>query len=141
VAGRLLSGFAILFLAVDATGKLLMLGPVVTGSAELGYPEQTIVPIGVLLVFGVALYALPRTSMLGAIYLTAYLGGAVATHVRVGSPLLTHVLFPTYVAVFVWGGLLLRRPQLLGALLDSPAQPLEPTAGYLGGMQEGTPPG
>lgn len=69
-----------------------------------------------LLLAGVVLHVIPRTSVLWAIYLTAYLGGAVATHFRVGSPVLTHVLFPVYVAVFVWGGLVLRIPRLLALL-------------------------
>jgi hypothetical protein len=65
---------------------------------------------------GVVLYVVPRTSVLSAIWLAAYLGGAVATHVRVGNPLATHVLFPVYVAAFVWGGLALRNPRLLALL-------------------------
>jgi hypothetical protein len=118
--GRALSGLALLFLAFDATGKLLEIEPVVKGSLELGYPESTVFPIGLLLLAGVVLYAVPRTSVLGAVYLSAYLGGAVATHVRVGSPLLTHALFPVYVAGFVWGGLVLRKPRLLPALIGGP---------------------
>jgi len=116
-AGRILSGIAVAFLSFDALGKLLKMAPVIEGTLELGYPESSIVPIGVLLAIGVVLYAIPRTSLLGAIYLAAYLGGAVATHVRVGSPLATHVLFPVYVAAFVWGGLALRNPRLLALLL------------------------
>lgn len=115
--GRILSGLAVAFLLFDATGKLLRVAPVVEGTAQLGYPESTIVPIGVLLLVGVILYVIPRTSVLGAIYLAAYLGGAVATHVRVGSPLATHVLFPVYVAAFLWGGLALRSPRLVAVLL------------------------
>jgi hypothetical protein len=73
-------------------------------------------PIGVLLLTGVVLYVIPRTSVLGAMHLAAYLGGAVATHFRIGSPLATHVLFPVYVAACVWGGLALRNPRLLALL-------------------------
>jgi hypothetical protein len=73
--------------------------------------------IGVLLLVGAVLYALPRSAVLGAIYLTAFLGGAVAAHVRIGSPLFTHILFGVYVAVLMWAGLVLRRPALLGMLL------------------------
>jgi hypothetical protein len=116
-AGRILSGLAVAFLLFDASGKLLRVAPVVEGTAQLGYPESAIVPIGVLLLVGVVLYVIPRTSVLGAIYLAAYLGGAVATHVRVGSPLATHALFPVYVAAFLWGGLALRNPRLLALLL------------------------
>lgn len=116
-AGRILSGIAIAFLLFDAVGKVMMVAPVVEGSTALGYPETTIIPIGVILLAGVVLYAIPRTAVLGAIYLTGYLGGAVATHVRVGHALPTHVLFPVYVAVFVWGGLALRKPRLVAVLM------------------------
>lgn len=115
-AGRALSGVAAAFLLFDAAGKLMRVAPVVEGTVQLGYPESAVLPIGVLLLLGVALYLIPRTSVLGAIYLAGYLGGAVATHVRVGSPLATHVLFPVYVAAFVWGGLALRSPRLLALL-------------------------
>ena len=118
--GRVLSGIAIAFLLFDALGKLMRVAPVLEGTTKLGYPEGTVLPIGVLLLLGVVLYAIPRTSVLGAIYLAAYLGGAVATHFRVGSPLATHVLFPVYVAAFVWGGLALRSPRLMSLLLGSP---------------------
>ena len=114
--GRILSGLAIVFLLVDAVGKLFQVGPVVKGTVELGYQENVVFPLGVLLLIGVVLYVMPRTSLIGAIYLTAFLGGAVATHVRVGSLLATHVLFGVYVALFVWGGLALRTPRLMTLL-------------------------
>ena len=103
---------AVLFLLFDSIGKLLKVAPVVAGSAELGYPESVIRTLGVILLVCVIAYLVPRFSIVGAVLLTGYLGGAVATHVRVGSPLLTHVLFPIYVAVFVWSGLLLRDVRL-----------------------------
>ena len=115
-AGRILSGIAVAFLLFDAVGKLIRVAPVVEGTAKLGYPDASIVPIGVLLVVGVVLYAVPRTSLLGAIYLAAYLGGAVASQYRVGNPIATHTLFPVYVAAVVWGGLALRNPRLLSLL-------------------------
>jgi DoxX-like family len=118
--GRVLSGIAVAFLLFDSTGKLLKMRPVIEGSAKLGYPESTIVPIGVLLLVGVVLYVIPRTSVLGAIYLAAYLGGAVASHYRLGNPLATHLLFPVYVAAFLWAGLALRNPRLLAVLLGTP---------------------
>ena len=110
--GTALSAVAVLFLLFDSTGKLLKVAPVVTGTAELGYPESVIRTLGVILMLCVVTYLIPRASILGAILLTGYLGGAVATHLRVGSPLLTHVLFPVYVAAFIWGGLLLRDARL-----------------------------
>ena len=115
-SGRVLTGIAGAFLLVDALGKLLKIPAVVEGTVKLGYPEGVVLPIGVLLLIGVLLYLIPKTSLLGAIYLTAFLGGTVATHVRVGSPLLTQVLFGVYVAAFVWGGLALRNPRLLWLL-------------------------
>ena len=115
-SGRVLSGLVVLFLFVDAVGKLLRVGPVVEGTVKLGYQENVVFPLGVLLLVGVVLYVLPWTSLLGAIYLTAFLGGAVATHVRVGSPLATHVLFGVYVSVLLWAGLALRTPRLLNLI-------------------------
>ena len=115
-AGSRLCGIVVAFLLLDALGKLLQLAPVVQGTLELGYAEAVVVPLGVLLLVGVVLYAIPRTSLVGAIYLTAFLGGAIATHLRVGSPLATHVLFGVYVAAFVWGGLALRNPRLVALL-------------------------
>jgi hypothetical protein len=115
--GRALSGLAVAFLSFDALGKLVRAAPVVEGTAKLGYPDTAVVPIGVLLTLGVILYAIPRTSVLGAIYLVGYLGGAVASHYRLGNPLATHVLFPVYVAIFLWAGLALRTPRLWAVLL------------------------
>lgn len=112
LVGRILSGLAILFLAVDALGKLLAVAPVVAGTQALGYQTGDIRLIGMLLAAGVVLYCIPRTAVLGAIYLTGYLGGALASHLRIGSPLATHVLFAVYVAAVVWGGLVLQRPAL-----------------------------
>ncbi len=110
--GRILSGLAVLFLLFDAIIKLIKIRPVVEGFARLGYPEGVAVPIGVVLLVCVIIYVIPRPSVLGAILLTGYLGGAVATHVRVGDPLFSHVLFPTYVGLLIWGGLYLREERL-----------------------------
>ena len=115
-AGRILSGIAVAFLIFDVTGKLLRVAPVVEGTVKLGYREQTVVTIGLLLLAGVVLYLIPQTSIVGAIYLAAYLGGAVATHYRAGNPLASHTLFPVYVAAFLWAGLALRNPRLLSLL-------------------------
>ena len=107
-SGRALSAFAILFLAFDAAMKVLQLTPAVEGTTQLGYPASVILPLGLVQLVCLALYVVPRTSVLGALLWTGYLGGAIATHVRVGSPLFTHILFPTYVAALLWSGLLLR---------------------------------
>jgi hypothetical protein len=114
--GHVLSGLVVAFLVLDAVGKLLAVEPVVQGTTQLGYRAEVVRPLGVVLLACAVLYAVPRTAVLGAILLTGYLGGAVATHVRVDHPLLTHVLFPVYLGAFAWGGLLLRDARL-GALL------------------------
>ena len=115
-SGRALSAFAILFLAFDATMKLLQLTAAVEGTTQLGYPASVIFPLGVVQLVCLALYVIPRTSVLGALLWTGYFGGAIATHVRVGSPLFTHILFPVYVAGMLWGGLWLREPRLRALL-------------------------
>lgn len=117
-AGIALSTIAVLFLLFDSTGKLLKVAPVIAGTEQLGYPEGVIRPLGVILLLCVITYVVPRLSIVGAVLLTGYLGGAIATHVRVSSPLLTHVLFPIYVAIFIWGGLLLRHPRLASLLVS-----------------------
>lgn len=112
VTGRVLSGLAAAFLIFDSIGKLLRVQPVIEGTVSLGYPVSVIIPLGVTLLTCVVVYLVPRTAVLGALLLTGYLGGAVATHVRVGHPLLTHTLFPAYVAALLWGGLMLRDDRL-----------------------------
>jgi len=111
-AGRILSGLVALLLVMDAVMKLVRPAPVVEATARLGYPESVIFGLGIVLLVCVVLYVIPQTSIFGAILLTGYLGGAVATHVRVGDPLFSHALFPVYVAALVWGGLFLREPRL-----------------------------
>ena len=111
-AGTLLMALPVLFLLFDSTIKLLVIQPVVDSFRQLGWPVHLAATLGALELICLILYLVPRTAPLGAVLLTAYLGGAVATHVRIGSPLLTHVLFPVYVAVLLWIGLLLREPRL-----------------------------
>ena len=108
LAGRIITGVPTLFLLFDAVGKFVKPAPVVEGTVKLGYPESVIVPLGIVLLACTVLYMIPRTSVLGAILLTGYLGGAVATHVRVSDPLFTHILFPVYLGVLIWTGLFLR---------------------------------
>jgi hypothetical protein len=124
--GRVLSGLAVAFLTFDATIKLLRLPMAVEGTTQLGYPERLVLPIGVIELVLLAVYLVPRLSVLGAVLWTGYLGGAVATHLRVGSPMLGFTLFPLYVAALIWGGLYLRDPRVRGLLeprgsLTSPA--------------------
>src|SRR5262245_64227854 len=99
---RIMSGLPALFLLVDAVGKLVKPAPVVEGTLQLGYPESVILGLGIVLLACTVLYMVPRTAILGAILLTGYLGGAVATHVRVGSPLFSSVLFSVYFGLLIW---------------------------------------
>jgi hypothetical protein len=111
-AGRVMTGLAVAFLVVDGLVKFTRMPAVVEASDQLGIPLHLNPAIGILLLACVALYAAPRTSVLGAILLTGYLGGAVAMHARVGNPLFSHLLFPTYVGALIWGGLYLRDSRL-----------------------------
>jgi hypothetical protein len=108
--GRALSALVIVFMLMDAGMKLAMIQPVIDTTGQLGWPTDAvhIRGLAITLLAATALYTYPRTAVLGAVLLTAYLGGAVATHVRIGSPLFSHVLFGVYLGVFVWGGLYLR---------------------------------
>lgn len=104
-AGRIVSALVVAFMLFDGGIKVMMLEPAVDGSVQLGYPEGTVFGIGLALLVSTVLYAVPRTAFLGAILLTGYLGGAVATQVRVEDP---WFLFPAFFGVLVWGGLFLR---------------------------------
>ncbi len=110
--GRILSALAILFLSFDTIVKVLRLPVAIDGTTQLGYPESTVFVIGIIQLVCLVLYVIPQTSVFGAILFTGYLGGAIATHLRIGSPLFTHILFPIYVAVLIWGGLYAREPRL-----------------------------
>jgi hypothetical protein len=113
IAGRIMSGIITALLLADASIKFVTNNTaLIEGAQQLGYSLEIMPVIGTVLLLCVLLYAIPRTSVFGALLLTGYLGGAVATHVRVGNPLFSHILFPTYVAVMVWGGLYLRNPKL-----------------------------
>jgi hypothetical protein len=108
------SGLVILFLLLDGVIKLVPIQPVIDTVATLGWPtdDATLRGLGVILIGATLLYAWPRTALVGAILLTAYLGGAVATHARIGSPLFSHTLFGVYLGLLVWAGLWLRDPRL-----------------------------
>jgi DoxX-like family len=109
--GRVLSGLAVVFLAFDATIKLVKHPAVLEATAQLGFPQSSIVPIGTLLLACTVIYVIPRTSMLGAVLLTGYLGGAVAAQFRVGNPPF-ETAFPIIVASVVWAGISLRDSRL-----------------------------
>jgi hypothetical protein len=108
--GRVMSAIVILFMIFDATIKLIPIQPVIDSMVELGYPGTVALArgIGIVEVVCIVLYAWPRTSVLGAILLTGLFGGAIATHLRVGSPVFTHLLFGLYLGLLAWGGLYLR---------------------------------
>jgi DoxX-like family len=111
-SGLALSALAVLFLLVDGVMKVMKAAPSVQGTIQLGYPESVVVGLGAILLVCTLLYVIPRTAVLGAILLTGYLGGAVASQVRVGAPLFSAVLFPVYFGVIVWGGFVLRDRRL-----------------------------
>jgi len=110
-AGRIMSALPALFLLVDGVMKLVKPEVVVKTTVELGYAEAVILPLGVVLLACTILYLIPRTTVLGAILLTGYLGGAVATHVRAGQGPF-EVLFPVVFGALLWGGLVLRNDRL-----------------------------
>ena len=116
--GRILSALVVLFLLLDGVMKIMPLPIVLTTMGDLGWPVDATTAriLGILTLGGTALYAWPRTSAVGSILLTAYLGGAVATHVRIDRPLFSHVLFGVYLGVALWAGLLIRSPQLRAVL-------------------------
>ena len=116
-AGRIISALVVLFLVFDGVTKVLKLAFVMAASAQFGYPERLIPVIGTILLIFTAIYVIPRTSILGALLLTGYLGGAVEAQLRIGSPLFSQTLFPVYFCVFVWAGLLLRDARLRAVFL------------------------
>jgi hypothetical protein len=117
--GRILSGLVIAFLLMDAGMKLVPLQPVIDTMRDLGFESTAALArgLGILLLACTVLYAIPGTALLGAILLTGYLGGAMAIHLRVGSPLFTHILFGAYVGIFMWAGLLIRNRRIRALLL------------------------
>jgi uncharacterized membrane protein (UPF0182 family) len=110
-AGRIITGLVVLFMLFDGIAKLFKPAPVVQAFAQLGYPLSLAVSVGVLLLICTVIYAIPRTAVLGAILLTGYLGGAVATQVRISAPAFPTV-FPIIFGVLVWAGIFLREDRL-----------------------------
>ena len=112
--GRVLSSLAVLFLAADAAGKLFAPEMMIANSPPLGLPAEPGFHrmLGGILTICILLYAWPRSAILGAVLITGFLGGAIATHIRIASPLFSHTLFGVYIGLFVWGGLWLRNTKL-----------------------------
>ena len=112
-AGRVLTAlFALFMLGASIAPKLLGMPVAAETLTALGWSADYVLMIGLFELTFLLLYLYPRTSVLGAVLMTALLGGAMATHIRVGSPLFSHTLFSIYLALFMWGGLWLRRPEL-----------------------------
>lgn len=112
LVGYVIAALVALFLAFDTGLKGLVLTPAVQGTTQLGYPAYSVRWIGIIELACVVLYLIPRTAVLGALLLTGYLGGAVASQLRIGAPLLSHILFPIYVAALLWGAVYLRETRL-----------------------------
>jgi hypothetical protein len=110
--GRVLTALVVAFMLFDSIIKLIMIAPVAESFAQLGYPESVARPIGIIELAITILYVVPRTSVLGAILLTGVMGGAIASHLRVGDPVFTHLLFGLYLGALAWGGLYLRDARL-----------------------------
>ena len=106
--GRVMGGVAVLFLLADATFKFVLSREAVEGTSQLGWSASALPALGVLQLVCLVAYLVPRTAVLGAVLWTGYLGGAIATHARIGNPLFSHTLFPVYVALLLWGSLWLR---------------------------------
>ena len=118
-AARIFGSLLALFLLVDGAGKVLRLAPYVEGTARVGYPASCLVPLGLVLVACTVLYVVPRTSVLGAVLLTGYLGGATATHVRIGEPF----VFPVVFGVLLWACLYVRDARVRSLVLPRPSSP------------------
>ena len=110
--GRIMSGLVIFFMIFDAIFKFFVTEEAVAGTTELGWSVHHLVPLGVIALIATILYAIPATTVMGAVLLTAYFGGAIATHFRIDNPLFSHTLFPVYLAILMWGGAWLRNPSL-----------------------------
>jgi hypothetical protein len=116
IAGRILTGIVALLLTLDAGIKLVRAKAAVEGSAQLGFTPDQVFVIGVIAAVCLVVYLIPRTAPLGAVLWTGYFGGAIVTHLRVGNPLFTHILFPIYVSALIWGSLYLRDPRVRAVL-------------------------
>jgi hypothetical protein len=111
-AGRIMAGIVILFMLMDSIFKFIVNEQVVEGTTALGFQVHHLPILGTVALLATILYIIPRTELFGALLLTAYWGGAVATHVRLDNPLFTHILFPVYLGVLAWGALVLKNESL-----------------------------
>lgn len=109
-AGRIIAGLVTLFMLFDAAMKFVKPAPVIQAFARTGWPAELSVPLGAILLTCTILYVIPRTTVLGAVLLTSYLGGAVATNLRLENPLFSNTLFPVYFGILIWTSVLLLNP-------------------------------
>ena len=114
--GRVIGGWLVLFLAFDTVVKILKMTVAVEGTTRLGYPEHVVVSLGIIELICLLAYVVPRTSVVGAVLLTGYLGGATATQVRVDDP---WFLYPVAIGAFLWLSLWLRHPRIQSLMLDA----------------------
>ena len=115
--GRIMGGLIILFMLMDSTFKFIVNDDVIKATTDLGFQAHHLPILGTLGLIATVLYILPRTEILGALMLTAYWGGAIATHVRLDNPLFTHILFPVYLGVLAWGALWIKSERLRKLIL------------------------
>jgi hypothetical protein len=113
LVGVVISTLVVAFLAFDAAGKLAGVAEVKEGAEKLGFPAGQALIMGAVLAICIVVYAIPRTALIGAVGITAYLGGAVTANMRIEAPLFSHILFAVYLGILMWVGLVLRRPELL----------------------------
>jgi hypothetical protein len=112
ITGHIATGLAVAFLAFDSVIKLARIGPALEGGNQLGFAASDILTLGIIEFTLLVVYLVPRTAILGAVLWTGYLGGAIVIHFRLHNPLFSHILFPTYVGLLLWGGLWLRDARL-----------------------------
>jgi hypothetical protein len=116
--GRIMGGIAILFMLMDSIFKFIVNEDVIKGTTELGFQVHHLPILGTLGLVATLLYIFPRTEILGAILLTGYWGGAIATHVRMDNPLFSHILFPVYLGILAWGALWIKHEGLRKLILN-----------------------
>ena len=118
IPGMIMSGLLILFMLFDSIMKFIKPDEVIEATVKLGFHESQILPIGIIGFIATLCYIIPKTSVIGAVLLTGYFGGAIVTNFRLDQPLFSHILFPIYLSILMWGGLILRYPGLKSFLLN-----------------------
>ena len=116
--GRIMGGIVILFMVMDSMFKFIVNEDVVKATTDLGYQVHHLPIMGTLGLLATLLYIIPRTEIIGALLLTGYWGGAIATHVRMDNPLFTHILFPVYLGILAWGALWMKNERLRNIILN-----------------------